>query len=105
MYNSLEKHSIVAAEESIIKEDGHNQAPTAAEERGVVRKLDIYLLTMIWVLYTFVALDRSNIGYAKVAGMEKGIYYYPLRYHSLATQTGLQDYTRYCLEPVYADEV
>lgn len=46
---------------------------SAAEEAAVIRKLDIRLLPLIFVLYSLSVLDRSNLGNAKLAGMETDI--------------------------------
>ncbi|RJE19566.1 Major Facilitator Superfamily [Aspergillus sclerotialis] len=39
------------------------------EERALVRKIDIFLLPSIWLMYLLSYLDRTNIGNAKIAGM------------------------------------
>ncbi|KIV78622.1 hypothetical protein PV11_06256 [Exophiala sideris] len=41
-----------------------------AEERKLVRKIDLHLLPVLWVMYIFNYLDRTNIGNAKVGGMQ-----------------------------------
>ncbi|XWX00450.1 hypothetical protein V2A60_008470 [Cordyceps javanica] len=45
----------------------------ASIERRVVRKLDRNFLFLLWVLFLLAFLDRSNIGNARVAGMEKDL--------------------------------
>jgi hypothetical protein len=41
---------------------GHHDSPEwKAAERRVVRKLDMTLLPIVWVLYMFNYLDRNNI--------------------------------------------
>lgn len=47
--------------------------PTAEEERRVIRKLDFRLLPLVFVLYSLAVLDRSNLGNARLAGMEQDI--------------------------------
>lgn len=37
-----------------------------AAERRIVRKLDMTLLPMVWVLYMFNYLDRNNIAYGTI---------------------------------------
>ncbi|PGG99081.1 hypothetical protein AJ80_09413 [Polytolypa hystricis UAMH7299] len=44
-----------------------------AIEKRVVRKLDIRVLTLLAALYLLAFLDRSNIGNARVAGMEEDL--------------------------------
>ncbi|OQE13722.1 hypothetical protein PENFLA_c044G02028 [Penicillium flavigenum] len=40
------------------------------EEKALVRKIDLTLLPTIWVMYLLSYLDRTNIGNAKISGME-----------------------------------
>lgn len=47
--------------------------PTPEEEARVIRKLDWRLLPMVFVLYSLSVLDRSNLGNAKLAGLEDSI--------------------------------
>ncbi|KAJ9092566.1 hypothetical protein QFC21_006797 [Naganishia friedmannii] len=44
-----------------------------AEEKALVRKMDMRLLPILWLMYVFNYLDRTNIGNAKVGGMEKAL--------------------------------
>ena len=41
----------------------------AAEEKALVRKIDLFLLPTIWIMYLLSYMDRTNIGNAKIAGM------------------------------------
>ncbi|RKL32814.1 hypothetical protein BFJ72_g10314 [Fusarium proliferatum] len=43
----------------------------ALVERRLVRKIDMRLMPMLWLLMVFSYLDRSNLGAANVAGMNK----------------------------------
>ena len=43
------------------------------EEKKLVRKIDMYLMPSIWLLYLFSYMDRTNIGNAKVAGMDDAL--------------------------------
>ncbi|EJP60996.1 MFS transporter, putative [Beauveria bassiana ARSEF 2860] len=45
----------------------------AALELRVVRKLDRNFLSLLWFLFLLAFLDRSNIGNARVAGMDKDL--------------------------------
>ncbi|KAL4902920.1 hypothetical protein BDW74DRAFT_186583 [Aspergillus multicolor] len=47
--------------------------PGTDEEKRLVRKIDLYLLPCIWVMYLLSYMDRTNIGNAKVAGMEEAL--------------------------------
>ncbi|KAK9475592.1 major facilitator superfamily domain-containing protein [Lipomyces japonicus] len=44
--------------------------PGTDEEKRLVRKIDLYLLPTIFMMYLLSYLDRTNIGNAKTAGME-----------------------------------
>lgn len=46
---------------------------TDSEEAAVRRKLDLRIVTTMFALYLVALLDRSNIGNAKTAGMEKSL--------------------------------
>ncbi|KAM0723107.1 hypothetical protein Q7P37_001307 [Cladosporium fusiforme] len=51
------------------EEDVRTDAERAAEEKALVRKVDLWLLPCIFVMYLLSYMDRTNIGNAKVAGM------------------------------------
>ncbi|CAG5141296.1 uncharacterized protein ALTATR162_LOCUS907 [Alternaria atra] len=42
---------------------------TKEEEQKLVRKIDLFLLPTIWLMYLLSYMDRTNIGNAKIAGM------------------------------------
>lgn len=42
---------------------GLSEAEWTATEKSLVRKLDMTLVPMVWVLYLFNYLDRNNIAY------------------------------------------
>ncbi|KAF2468573.1 MFS general substrate transporter [Lindgomyces ingoldianus] len=46
----------------------------AAAERRLIRKLDLRILPVLWVLYLVNFIDRANIGNAKIQGMEKELH-------------------------------
>ncbi|KAF9043545.1 MFS general substrate transporter, partial [Hymenopellis radicata] len=48
-------------------------APTAAEEKKLVRKLDWYILPITCLLYLFAYLDRSNLGNARLQGLPEDV--------------------------------
>jgi sugar phosphate permease len=45
--------------------------PGSAEEKKLLRKMDLRIVPTIWVLYTLSYLNRANIGNAKTGGLEK----------------------------------
>lgn len=60
-------------EQQYIEELTANAEQFAAEEKKLVRKIDLYLLPTIWLMYLLSYMDRTNIGNAKVAGMDVDI--------------------------------
>ncbi|OQV04998.1 hypothetical protein CLAIMM_09802 [Cladophialophora immunda] len=44
------------------------------EEKKLVRKIDLHLIPILWAMYIFNYLDRTNIGNAKVGGMEDDLH-------------------------------
>ncbi|ODM14747.1 hypothetical protein SI65_09741 [Aspergillus cristatus] len=40
------------------------------EEKSLVRKIDLVLLPMVWIMYFLSYMDRTNIGNAKISGMD-----------------------------------
>jgi hypothetical protein len=42
----------------------------SAEEKKLVRKIDRHLMPMLWVMYIFNYLDRTNIGVSRPSWME-----------------------------------
>ena len=53
---------------------GEQEAPFSAKEtRSLLRKVDINLLPLLAIMYLLSFLDRSNIGNAKLAGMEEDL--------------------------------
>lgn len=51
--------------------DNNNIAATPPRDlTKVVRKLDLHLMPLCFILYTFSVLDRSNLGNARLAGLE-----------------------------------
>jgi hypothetical protein len=66
--------------------DAHaSQLEYAAVEKRLVRKLDTHVVPLVTALYLLAFLDRSNIGNAKIAGMEEDLNLYGDRYDWLLT--------------------
>ncbi|KAJ5370665.1 uncharacterized protein N7496_006757 [Penicillium cataractarum] len=42
-------------------------------EKKLIRKIDLHLMSSVFILYLFSCVDRSNIGLAKIAGMEEDL--------------------------------
>ena len=67
--NASELHSLKPATSST-DTSNDDTFPSASDERALVRKIDLRLLPAIWLMYLLSYIDRTNIGNAKVAGME-----------------------------------
>lgn len=63
----------------------HFAPPTAEEEAAVIRKLDWRLIPLVFFLYMLSVLDRSNLGNARIAGMEDDIDLTGFKYNWLGT--------------------
>jgi hypothetical protein len=50
-----------------------NFEPDSEAEKRLVRKIDLYLLPILWIMYVMNYIDRTNIGNAKIAGMSKDL--------------------------------
>jgi MFS family permease len=48
--------------------------PDPTAERRVLRKFDLHLLPILAVMYLFNSLDKSNLGNAKTAGLERSLH-------------------------------
>jgi MFS family permease len=46
----------------------------AGEEKKLVRKIDLFLMPTIWLMYLMSYMDRTNIGNAKIAGMNEDLH-------------------------------
>ncbi|KAF2793118.1 MFS general substrate transporter [Melanomma pulvis-pyrius CBS 109.77] len=82
-----EKGEAVANDD--IGDAGHttvDPTPIDAEvEKRVLRKLDRRLVSLVFVLYLLAYLDRSNIGNAKIAGLDKDLSLSSSQYQWLLT--------------------
>lgn len=67
IHNADHKHELGHIE-SIIADDpkllaaAQEYVPGTAEEKRLVRKMDIRLMPILWVMYIFNYIDRTNIG-------------------------------------------
>ena len=58
---------------------------TLEEEKRIIRSLDWHIMPLIFLLYSLSVLDRSNLGNARIAGMEKDLHLSSQGYNWLAT--------------------
>lgn len=68
-----------------IEEEGLPQEFDDVETAKVLRKIDWRLLPMLSFLYLLAFLDRSNLGNAKVAGLEEELQLTGTQYNLAAT--------------------
>ncbi|KAI9048381.1 hypothetical protein LZ554_007217 [Drepanopeziza brunnea f. sp. 'monogermtubi'] len=47
-----------------------NYIPNTDAEKKLVRKIDLHLIPILWIMYVLNYVDRTNIGNAKTAGMD-----------------------------------
>ncbi|KAF4466485.1 allantoate permease [Fusarium albosuccineum] len=73
----MDKMSIEHADDAIDVKDSSSgtdaYTPGTEEEKKLVRKIDLYILPMMWIMYLLSYMDRTNIGNAKIAGMDKDL--------------------------------
>ncbi|CAG7854679.1 Uncharacterized transporter C11D3.18C [Serendipita indica DSM 11827] len=50
--------------------------PNTAVEKRMIRKVDLHLIPILGALYSFALIDRSNLGYLYVSGMDKDLEMY-----------------------------
>ncbi|KAJ6440721.1 major facilitator superfamily transporter [Purpureocillium lavendulum] len=62
-----------AADDAELAEALRHYVPRSTEEKKLVRKIDAYFMPMLWVMYILNYIDRTNIGNAKIAGMQKDL--------------------------------
>lgn len=53
-----------------LEEALRNYVPGSPEEKKLLRKIDLRLMPILWIMYILNYVDRTNIGNAKIAGME-----------------------------------
>ncbi|KAK1980079.1 major facilitator superfamily transporter [Colletotrichum cereale] len=69
-----DRHTPVVSEaDAELAEALRNYVPGTREERQLVKKIDLFLMPMLWIMYILNYVDRTNIGNAKIAGMQKDL--------------------------------
>lgn len=68
MTNSLDKVSSVKMKEdraqqadNELQQELRNYVPHTTEEKKLVRKIDMFLMPMLWIMYILNYVDRTNI--------------------------------------------
>jgi MFS transporter, ACS family, DAL5 transporter family protein len=67
------------------QEDTAEQTWSLEEERRVRRKIDLHVVPMITIMYLFCFLDRSNVGNARIQGMEKDLRLFGYKFNWVLT--------------------
>ena len=65
MSNGYEKHNGDTAK--VLDDDG-TEGFTLAEQRGIIRRIDLRLVSTVGLMYCISLLDRTNLGNAVIAG-------------------------------------
>ncbi|KAK2050127.1 major facilitator superfamily transporter [Colletotrichum somersetense] len=69
-----DKHApVVSGADAELAEALRNYVPGTREERQLVKKIDLFLMPILWIMYILNYVDRTNIGNAKIAGMQKDL--------------------------------
>ncbi|KAK1996523.1 major facilitator superfamily transporter [Colletotrichum falcatum] len=74
-----DKHEHVVGSDGAAEADAElaealrNYVPGTQEEKQLVRKIDLFLMPILWIMYILNYVDRTNIGNAKIAGMQKDL--------------------------------
>ncbi|OBT45367.1 hypothetical protein VE00_04054 [Pseudogymnoascus sp. WSF 3629] len=70
MTSSTTKGGGTTEEEIQLQEALSNYVPDTDAEKKLVRKIDMHLMPTLWIMYILNYVDRTNIGNARIAGME-----------------------------------
>lgn len=57
----------------VTREDGETIVISRKAERRLLWKFDLHILPLLAMMYLFNSLDKSNLGNAKTAGLEKDL--------------------------------
>lgn len=63
----------VSVEDAEMAEALQNYVPGTDQEKKLLRKIDLRLMPILWIMYILNYVDRTNIGNAKIAGMSKDL--------------------------------
>jgi sugar phosphate permease len=71
MSNAMDIKDVKCLEADYVEEyqDTTDLQFEAGEEKKLIRKIDLFLMPTIWLMYLMSYMDRTNIGNAKIAGM------------------------------------
>ncbi|KAM3470563.1 hypothetical protein MY5147_006327 [Beauveria neobassiana] len=66
-----EHHDVLETSKSSSAMDTALTPEELEQEKKLVRKIDMYILPCMWFMYLLSYMDRTNVGNAKIAGMDK----------------------------------
>ncbi|TFK91208.1 MFS general substrate transporter [Polyporus arcularius HHB13444] len=91
---ALEKRSLDdgSSEQGVAKADAHQDGRSDAATAKLWTKLDLLVLPVVTMMYFLSSLDRSNIGNARIAGLQKELHMTDYQY-SIALTVTLIPYT------------
>ncbi|CAI7664772.1 unnamed protein product [Penicillium discolor] len=72
----------ISVEHSKSQDTSRSMVVDLDAEKKLVGKIDLYLMPSIFILYLFSYMDRSNIGLAKIAGMEEDLHLTSHQYYT-----------------------
>ena len=64
------KHDALTEASQVDPQELNTYVPDTPEEKKLLRKIDLHLLPMLWGMYVFNYIDRTNIGVS--SGMFRG---------------------------------
>ena len=72
--NFIDDQKVAITEDGVVPVTSASVAIDPAAERRLVWKFDLRILPTLAIMYLFNALDKSNLGNAKTAGLEKDLH-------------------------------
>lgn len=79
-FGGTQDKKFVSVEDTEMAEALQNYVPGTDKEKKLLRKIDLRLMPILWVMYILNYVDRTNIGNAKISGMSKDLHLDDSRY-------------------------
>jgi hypothetical protein len=84
MSSEIQRKAPVPIETTVEKAESSNSGDVEYDEKAtkaLLRKIDIHIVPVLVILYLLSFLDRTNIGNARLAGLEKDLHMKGLDYN------------------------